>query len=133
MPELRVDAIVAAHRTSYQAGGGVQLPAGNYARIGLIGAAGTDVAAGRQEASGRLDVMGRFLLDPYRQTSWGLSLGAGLSLRAHAGDHVRPYLITVVELEGPRGSNGIAPSLQLGVGGGIRVGAGMRWVPRQAR
>ncbi|CAN5792874.1 hypothetical protein BH11GEM1_BH11GEM1_34040 [soil metagenome] len=97
-PEVRMDAIVAAHRTSLQAGGGVQIPAGYYARIGLIGAAGTDVVPGGREASGRLDLMGRFLLDPFRQTPWGLSVGAGLSLRARSGDHVRPLLVTVVEL-----------------------------------
>lgn len=132
-PEVRVDAIVAAHRTSLQAGGGVQIPFGYYARIGLIGAAGTDVVAEGREASGRLDVVGRFLLDPFRQTSWGLSVGAGLSLRARSRDHVRPYLVTVVDLEGPRGKSGMAPSLQVGVGGGTRLGAGVRWVPRQAR
>lgn len=132
-PEVRVDAIVAAHRTSLQAGGGLQVPAGYYARIGLIGAAGTDVVAGGREASGRLDVVGRFLLDPFRQSSWGLSVGAGLSLRARSRDHVRPYLVTVVDLEGPRGNSGMAPSLQVGVGGGVRLGAGVRWVPRQAR
>ena len=132
-PEVRLDAIVAAHRTSLQAGGGVQIPFGYYARIGLIGAAGTDVVAQGWEASGRLDVVGRFLLDPFRQTSWGLSVGAGLSLRARSRDHVRPYLVTVVDLEGPRGKSGMAPSLQVGVGGGTRLGAGVRWVPRQAR
>lgn len=132
-PEVRVDAIVAAHRTSLQAGGGVQIPFGYYARIGLIGAAGTDVVAEGREASGRLDVVGRFLLDPFRQTSWGLSVGAGLSLRARSRDHVRPYLVAVVDLEGPRGKSGMAPSLQVGVGGGTRLGAGVRWVPRQAR
>lgn len=132
-PEVRVDAIVAAHRTSLQAGGGVQIPLGYYVRIGLIGAAGTDAAAGARQPSGRLDVVGRFLLDPFRQTPWGLSVGAGLSLRARAGDHVRPYLVTVVDLEGPRGIHGMAPSLQVGVGGGVRLGAGVRWVPRQTR
>ena len=132
-PEVRLDAIVAAHRTSLQAGGGVQIPFGYYARIGLIGAAGTDVVAEGREASGRLDVVGRFLLDPFRQTSWGLSVGAGLSLRARSRDHLRPYLVTVVDLEGPRGRSGMAPSLQVGVGGGTRLGAGVRWVPRQAR
>ena len=132
-PEVRVDAIVTAHRRSLQAGGGVQVPAGYYARIGLLGAAGIDVGAGGREASGRLDVVGRFLLDPFRQSSWGLSVGAGLSLRAHSGDHVRPYLVTVVDLEGPRGRGGMAPSLQVGVGGGVRLGAGVRWVPPQAR
>ena len=132
-PEVRMDAIAAAHRTSLQSGGGVQIPAGYYVRIGVVGAAGTDVLAGGREASGRMDVVGRFLLDPFRQTAWGLSVGAGLSLRARSGDHVRPYLVTIVDIEGPRGNGGMAPSLQLGVGGGVRVGAALRWVPRPTR
>ena len=132
-PEVRVDAIVAAHRTSLQAGGGVQIPLGYYGRIGVIGAAGTDVVAGARGASGRLDVVGRFLLDPFRQSSWGLSVGAGLSLRARSGDLGRPYLVALIDLEGPRGNSGMAPALQVGVGGGVRIGAGVRWVPRQAR
>ncbi len=128
-----MDAIVAARGTSLEVGGGVQVPAGTYARIGVIGAAGTDIAGGSRDGSGRLDVVGRFLLDPFRQSSWGLSVGAGVSLRVRSGDYVHPYLVALVDLEGPRGRNGLAPSLQVGVGGGVRVGAGVRWVPPQAR
>ena len=132
-PEARVDAIVAARGTSLEVGGGVQVLAGYYARIAVIGAAGTDVTDGSRVGSGRLDLVGRFLLDPFRQSSWGLSVGAGVSLRARSGDHVRPYLLTVVDVEGPRAGNGVAPSLQVGVGGGVRLGAGVRWLPRRAR
>lgn len=132
-PEARVDAIVAARGTSLEVGAGVQIPAGNYARIGVIGAAGTNVSGGSRDGSGRLDVVGRFLFDPFRQSSWGLSVGAGVSLRVRSRDYVHPYLVTLVDLEGPRGRNGLAPSLQVGVGGGVRLGAGVRWVPRLAR
>ena len=132
-PEFRGDAIVAEHRTALQAGGGVQIPAGYYVRIGMLGAAGADVVPHATEASGRFDLVGRFLLDPFRQSEWGLSIGAGLSLRVHAGDHVRPYLLTLLDLEGPRNSAGLAPSVQLGLGGGARIGAGLRWVPKLTR
>ncbi|MEO8623785.1 MAG: hypothetical protein ABI625_22080 [bacterium] len=132
-PELRVDAIVSEHRTALQAGGGVQIPAGYYARIGITGAAGADFLLGEQVASGRVDVIGRFLFDPFRQNRWGLSAGAGISLRAHAHDHVRPYLVTVVDLEGPRSRSGIAPAFQIGLGGGVRLGGGIRWGAPSAR
>lgn len=131
--ELRIDAIVAATRTALHAGGGLQIPAGYYARIGILGAAGADAVSGGAEASARLDVLGRFLFDPFRQNQWGLSAGAGVSLRVREHDRMRPYLITVIDLEGPRGTSGIAPAFQLGLGGGVRVGAAMRWGARGAR
>jgi hypothetical protein len=132
-PELRLDAIVADKRTALQAGGGLQLPVGYYARIGIIGAAGADVVSEGLEASGRLDVVGRFLFDPFRQNRWGLSAGAGVSLRLHAHDRVRPYLLTVIDLEGPQSSGGISPALQLGLGDGIRLGGAMRWGAKSSR
>jgi hypothetical protein len=132
-PELRLDAIVAEHRSVVEAGGGFQIPAGYYARIGITGAAGAELKSGPGSASGRLDIIGRFLFDPFRQTTWGLSAGAGVSVRAHSGDRVRPYLVTVIDLEGPRASSGFAPAVQVGLGGGVRIGAAIRWGGRGSR
>ena len=132
-PELRVDAILSENRTALQLGGGLQIPAGYYARVGIVGAAGADVVSGGSQASGRLDVIGRFLLDPFRQNQWGLSAGAGVSVRARANDRVRPYLVAVLDLEGPRSASGIAPAFQLGLGGGVRVGAAIRRAEKAAR
>ena len=131
-PELRVDAIVAAQRTVVELGAGFQVPAGSYARIGVIGAAGADVSHGGAKAAGRLDVIGRFLFDPFRQNQWGLSAGAGVSVRAQTGDYVRPYLVAIIDLEGPR-SRAVSPAFQLGLGGGVRIGAALRWGGPEAR
>ena len=138
-PELRGDAIFRSHVTSLQLGAGVQVPAGIYVRIGVDAAAGYDITSsdrtlvgndvnvGRTgSASGRVDIIGRFLLDPFRQTPYGLSAGAGLSLRATEGDRVRPLLLAVVDLEGRRSAGGWSPALQLGLGGGVRVGVVLR-------
>ena len=124
-PELRADAIL-SDRQVVQGGVGVNIPAGYYARIGVIAAGGADIESGFATAAGRLDVMARFLLDPFRQARWGLSVGGGVSLRAREGDRVRPYLLTIVELEGPRMHAGWSPALQVGLGGGVRVGVGLR-------
>ena len=132
-PELRADAIVARARTLLHAGAGLQVPAGYYARIGIIAGAGADVGTGATVASGRLDLVGRFLFDPFRQNRWGLSAGAGVSLRVREGDRVRPQLLTVFDLEGPRGENGLVPAVQLGLGGGVRLGAAMRWGAKGSR
>jgi len=132
-PELRIDAIVNEHRTAVHAGAGIQVPAGSYARVGVIGAAGADAVRAGAEVSGRLDLIGRFLFDPFRQNRWALSAGAGVSVRAHVGERVRPWLVTVLDLEGPLNSSGFAPAFQLGLGGGVRLGGGLRWGARSAR
>ena len=69
----------------------------------------------------------RFLLDPFRQSSWGFSAGGGISLLAREGDHVRPQLLVALDLEGPRSRSGVSPSIQVGLGGGVRAGIGLRW------
>ena len=132
-PEVRVDAITARSSTVVQAGGGVEIPAGYYARIGIIGAVGAPLASGSRSFDGRLDVIGRFLFDPFREHAWGVSAGAGVSLRVAEHDKLRPYLAAVVDLEGPRSAAGFAPAFQVGLGGGVRIGAALRWGGRVTR
>jgi hypothetical protein len=38
-----------------------------------------------------------------------------------------------IDLEGRRSRSGFTPSLQIGLGGGVRGGIGLRWSPRGAR
>ena len=131
MPELRADVIL-GNQPAVQIGGGVQLPFGYYVRLGIDGAAGLriDDAASRAASSsrvdGRVDVLVRFLLDPFRQAKYGLSLGGGMSVRAEAGDRARPLLLVAADLEGRRAANGWVPALQVGLGGGVRLGVVLR-------
>lgn len=122
-PELRADVVRLNDHFGAEAGGGVQIPMGYYTRIGVTAAAG----AVASNASGRLDLVARFLFDPFRQQRWGVSAGGGVSFRARRNDHVRPYLLTVIDLEGPPSASGLTPALQLGLGGGIRFGGALRW------
>lgn len=129
MPELRVD-VMGGPQPAVQAGAGVQVAAGYYARIGL------DVAVGRRvdalspslpsRLDGRLDLLARFLLDPFRQSPYGLSLGGGMTFRAEPGDRVRPLLLAAIDLEGRRSTHGWVPAVQLGLGGGVRAGVILR-------
>ncbi len=137
-PELRVDAIIADRRTSIQGGAGLQIPVGYYARIGIDGAIGADIGAratrnGPSEISGRVDAVARFLFDPFRQSRWALSAGGGVSLRTHEGDRIRPVLLAVLDLEGPRSTRGLSPAIQIGLGGGARVGVALRWADLRLR
>lgn len=123
--ELRADAIV-ARATSVQGGAGLEIPAGIYVRIGLDGAAGATWRDGRAATSGRADAIARFLLDPFREVPVGVSLGGGVSVPIGAPAGARsPYLTLVVDVEGPS-RRGVSPALQVGLGGGARIGLVLR-------
>ncbi|MEO8561212.1 MAG: hypothetical protein ABI601_03995 [bacterium] len=131
-PELRVD-VLGGHGTSVQGGAGVQIPAGAYVRVGVIAAAGSRWRDGSSRTDGRVDVLARFLIDPFRQSEWGLSAGGGVTLSAMSGDRVRPHLLVAVDLEGPCTLHGLSPAFQVGLGGGVRAGFGLRWSGRVTR
>ena len=123
--EFRIDAII-ARATAAEAGVGAVLPMGTYVRLGIDGAAGATFRDGDSRASGRIDAIVRFLLDPFREAPVGLSVGGGLSLPYVDGaNRVRPYLTAVVDIEGRR-RGAITPAIQVGLGGGTRIGLVLR-------
>jgi len=130
--ELRADAIV-GDGTAVQAGGGIVFPAGIYVRVNIDGAAGTRFRDGETRTSGRVDAIARFLLDPFRETPVGLSLGGGVTVPYTDGDTgVQPYLTAVIDIEGTRRGR-FTPALQIGLGGGTRVGVVLRTSTRAWR
>jgi hypothetical protein len=126
-PELRAD-VLFGHQSAVQVGAGAQIPFGYYVRVGFDGAVGLHDGDGisGSRADARVDLLTRFLLDPFRQSRYGLSLGGGIGLRAEPGDRVRPVLLIALDVEGSRWSSGWLPALQLGLGGGARVGLVLR-------
>ena len=124
--EWRVDGIFA--RTSgVEAGVGVSIPSGIYVRTGLVAGLG----AGRHGAEGRTDLLSRFSLDPFRQSRWALYGGGGISgrYRTREDGGSRAYLLVVVGLEGPLPfgrTAGWVPVVEAGLGGGARIGVGIR-------
>lgn len=129
--EYRVDAISARDFTA-QAGAGVNVPMGIYVRLGLIGSVGATGASGDYSLSGRTDAIARFLFDPLREMPWALSLGGGVSVPYEKGTRVRPLLTAVIDLEG-RQHGSFTPALQVGLGGGLRVGLALRGSPANRR
>ena len=131
-PEFRADAIV-ARETAAQVGAGVVVPLGIYVRFSVDAAGGATFADGTTRASGRVDAISRFLLDPFRETPVTLSLGGGLSVPYVDGQtRVRPYLTAVIDIEG-RMRGRLTPALQIGLGGGARVGLVLRASPARWR
>lgn len=124
-PEIRGDAIF-ARAASFQAGAGLEIPAGIYVRVGVDGAIGATWRDQAAATTGRVDAIARFLLDPFREVPIGLSFGGGVSVPVGAPAGARaPYLALVVDVEG-KVHHGIAPALQLGLGGGARIGLVLR-------
>lgn len=134
-PEARLD-VIAGHQPAVQAGIGVQVPAGYYVRVGVDAAVGLSTQDRKAligspntppgPLDARADLLVRFLLDPFRQSAYGLSVGGGVTARAEPGDHVRPRLLVAADLEGRRSARGLVPALQVGLGGGLRVGVILR-------
>ena len=104
-----------------QGGVGVNLPLGSYARLELDGASGVTRRAAVDYHSGRGDAIVRFLLDPFSESAWGLSIGGGMSALFAEGARTHAYLVVVADVEAPR-VGGMVPAVQIGLGGGLRVG-----------
>jgi hypothetical protein len=121
--EMRLDAIDVRSMESgtLQLGAGVNLPLGYYARLEIDGAGGVTRRDSIDHASGRVDVLARFLLDPFAESAWGLSIGGGMSVLFADSARTHEYLVVVADLETPH-IGAIVPAVQLGLGGGVRVG-----------
>lgn len=123
--ELRADWIEAT-RAATHAGVGVNVRAGWYARVGTALALGAARRAdGEWIASQRLDVTARFLLDPFDEQRVGIYGGAGITARHDADSPVDARLLMLLGIEG-RARRGILPAVELGLGGGIRLGVVLR-------
>jgi hypothetical protein len=124
--EARLDAIF-ARSGAVEAGYGFTVPVGIYIRSGLV----AGIGAGRHGADGRTDLISRFSLDPFRQSRWAPYAGAGLSGRYRTdrdgGSHA--YLLVFLGVEGPLplgATAGWVPAVEVGLGGGARVGVILR-------
>ena len=124
--EARVDGIF-ARASGVEVGYGISIPAGIYLRPGLVGGVG----AGRHGVESRADFISRFSLDPFRQSRWAPYAGAGLSgrFRPSADGGAKAFLLVFLGLEGPLAAgqaSGWVPAVEVGLGGGARVGLILR-------
>jgi len=89
------------------------------------------VGAGRHGVEGRTDFVSRFSLDPFRQSRWAPYAGAGVSgrYRSDLDGGSRAYLMILLGVEGPLSlgsTEGWVPAVEVGLGGGARIGVVMR-------
>jgi hypothetical protein len=124
--EVRIDAIF-ARTGGVEAAYGITVPAGIYVRSGLIAGLG----AGRHGVEGRTDLVSRFSFDPFRQSNWAPYAGAGFSgrYRSQMDGGSRGYLLVFLGVEGPLPfgqTAGWVPAVEIGLGGGARLGVILR-------
>ena len=120
----RADAFL-ARVDAYHAGAGATTDLGSYVRLDAVVGAGIARAGEERVGSARAEVVGRFLLDPYRQSRWGVYAGGGLILRHDDGPGTSGYVTLLAGAELP-GAAGMQPALELGIGGGTRIGLVLR-------
>jgi hypothetical protein len=106
-------------------GVGFSIPAGMYARLGLVAAAGQAWRDGEPEPAGRVDALVRFLVDPLREFRWAPYAAGGLGAVYNDADDWRAVLVGVLGVEGPV-LRSIVPAIEVGFGGGTRVGVVVR-------
>jgi hypothetical protein len=129
--ELRADGLPGAG-SAVQLGGGANIPAGYYLRVGVAAAAGPIWRDDRAAPSARVDFVARYLLDPFREIRSGLYAGAGFTSRWDDATHWRGYLLVVAGLEGAE-MRGWRPAIEVGLGGGARVSVVLRRARRNGR
>lgn len=124
--EVRLDALF-ARSGAVEAAYGLSVPTGIYLRTGLV----AGIGASRHGVEGRSDLIARFSLDPFRQSRWAPYGGGGLSgrYRSRLDGGSRAYLLLFLGVEGPLPlgeRSGWVPAVEVGLGGGGRVGLILR-------
>lgn len=126
--EVRVDGIAASQVTTVHLGvGGTRVLARNLeAQLVIGGGTAFREGTGENAAAGRADLLVRFAPLPADRQRWSAYVAGGLSALVERGTSGRAVLALLVGMEGGRARE-TRSFVELGVGGGLRVGAGVRF------
>ena len=128
VPEARIDAII-AHRGALQAALGLDIPISSAMRLELAAGVGPSFASSTSSnVSARGDAVVHFLLDPRHLMRWSPYAGGGIGARYYAAGGAQPWrgvAILVVGVNAPKWKHAV-PFIEAGLGGGFRIGAGLR-------
>jgi len=130
-PEWRGDLFFAT-ATTMQAGGGGAWALDRDVRLVALGGIGTTVTSGAGRFSARVDLLAGYLLDPELVDAWSLYGRGGLSLRYEATPSWKGAVVALVGAEGPNWGSW-RPFVELGYGGGLEIGFGLRRSGARAR
>jgi hypothetical protein len=123
-PEARADFIDARAEAAHF-GAGVAVAAGTYARLAIIGGAGRAWTDDGSRAAGRVDALVRFVVDPLGEFRWAPYAFGGVGALYDTAERWRGVIVGGLGVEGPI-AGGVVPAVEVGFGGGARVGLVMR-------
>ena len=123
-PEARAD-YINARAAAAHLGVGLSVGVGTYVRLGVVAAAGQAWEDGDGMASGRVDALARFVADPLREFRWAPYAAGGVGGLYDEREHWRAVIVGVLGLEGPA-LGSVVPAVEVGFGGGTRVGVVVR-------
>jgi hypothetical protein len=120
--EARLDAILASRVTTTHVGLGIARAASRNLELGVVAGGGITTRDGQDgaSASARADVIARFAPLPADRNRWGAYAAGGVSALVERGTRGRAVLALLV------GARGRRSFVEVGLGGGLRLGAGVR-------
>jgi hypothetical protein len=130
-PEARAD-FIGSRAAAAHLGIGVSVPASTYVRLGLVGALGQAWSTGDATIAGRIDGLIRFVVDPLREFRWAPYAVGGIGGIYDGEEKWRGVLVGALGVEGPA-SGRIVPAVEVGFGGGARIGVVVRRAMRGRR
>jgi hypothetical protein len=126
--EARLDAIL-AHRSVLQGALGADIPISLAMHLEIAAGVGPSFAnSSGSDISARADAIVHFLIDPQHRMRWSPYAGGGIGARYDRGPDWRAVAIVVAGVNAPRWKHAI-PFIEAGLGGGVRIGAGLRRAP----
>jgi len=130
-PEVRAD-YIGSRAAAAQVGFGLNVPATTYVRVGLVAALGQAWSGGDATIAGRVDGLVRFVVDPLRESRWAPYAAGGIGGIYDGSEKWRAVLVGVLGAEGPV-TGRVVPAIEVGFGGGVRVGVAFRRAMRGRR
>ena len=124
LPTLRADLII-DRDVSAQLAGGLAIPAAYNVRLAVDAGVGAASRASNSRTVGRIDATARWLSDPFRRSVWGLYASGGLGLRVEQHAAAVPVAIVALGIE-HAGTGAWLRGVEVGLGGGVRIGVTLR-------
>jgi hypothetical protein len=123
-PEVRAD-YIGSRAAAAHLGFGLSVPATTYVRLGIVAALGQAWSGGDATIAARVDGLVRFVLDPLRESRWAPYAAGGIGGIYDGSEKWRAVLVGVLGAEGPV-TGRVVPAIEVGFGGGVRVGVAFR-------
>ena len=130
-PEVRAD-YIGSRAAAAHLGFGMNVPATTYVRLGIVGALGQAWSGGDATIAGRVDGLVRFVVDPLRELRWAPYAAGGIGGIYDGSEKWRGVLVGTLGAEGPVTGH-VVPAVEVGFGGGVRIGVAFRRAMRGRR